>query len=354
MAVLGGGPAGTATALALRRLGLSAAVIEKSAYADLRIGETLPPAVRPLLTDLGVWDRFANDGHLASFGIRSAWGTPVLHENDFIVNRYGAGWHVDRARFDAMLASCAEEAGAKVFRETAVTSCVRDAGRWQIEAANHRFTADFIVDATGRSSSFARAQGVKRITFDRLIAVIAFGTLAKESANSFTLIESAENGWWYSAVLPGSRAVVAYMTDSDLYDNEVWCRKLQRTVHAQSIIKDYAFDAPPRVVAANSSRLQRVTGDGWLAAGDAAMSFDPLSGQGVCTALRWSLQAARAIQQRAPADYDRAMKESFDRFLQIRESFYRKETRWPMSPFWQRRQTAPPPSLTNGAAHLQA
>jgi len=335
VAVLGGGPAGTATALALRRLGLSAIVIEKSAYANLRVGETLPPAIRPLLADLGVWERFANDGHLSSFGIRSAWGTPDLHINDFIMNPYGAGWHVDRARFDEMLASCAEEAGAMVYRETVVTSCMRDdGGRWQIETADHCFTADFIVDATGRSSSFARAQGAKRITFDRLIGVITFGTVSNESANSFTLIESAENGWWYSAVLPGSRSVVAYMTDSDLYDENVWLRELQRTVHVK---KDYEPGETRVVAAANSSRLDDVIGDRWLAVGDAAMAFDPLSGKGVWMALRWAIEAARAIQQNALADYDQRVKEEFERFLRVRESFYRKETRWPASPFWQRR-----------------
>jgi flavin-dependent dehydrogenase len=352
VAVIGGGPAGTATALALRRLGLSVVVIEKSAYGNLRVGETLPPAIRPLLAELGVWERFANDGHLSSFGIRSAWGTSDLHINDFIANPYGAGWHVDRARFDEMLASCAEEAGAMVCRETVVTSCTRDDRQWRIDTAHHHFTADFIVDATGRSSSFARAQGVKRITCDRLIGVLAFGTSSNESANSFTLIESAENGWWYSAILPGSRTVIAFMTDSDLYDEDVWLRELQRTVHVQ---KEYEPGAAPRVVAANSARLQDVAGDGWLAAGDAAMSFDPLSGQGVYMALQWALHAARAIQQNALADYDRLIKEEFDRFLQIRASFYGKETRWPDSPFWQRRHALGLPfAMQNGRSDFAA
>src|SRR5436190_10499035 len=84
--VLGGGPAGTTVALALSRAGYSVVVFEKSAYSNLRIGETLPPGIQRLLTSLGIWDRFLADTHSLSFGIRSAWGQDDLYYNDFIFN----------------------------------------------------------------------------------------------------------------------------------------------------------------------------------------------------------------------------------------------------------------------------
>jgi 2-polyprenyl-6-methoxyphenol hydroxylase-like FAD-dependent oxidoreductase len=60
--ILGGGPAGAATALSLRSHApdLSVALIEQTNYHATRIGETLPPAVRPLLETIGVWQAFLN------------------------------------------------------------------------------------------------------------------------------------------------------------------------------------------------------------------------------------------------------------------------------------------------------
>ncbi len=83
----------------------------------------------------------------------------------FICNPYGHGWHVDRRRMDEGLAVAAEEAGACVRRGARVLSCqpVR-AAPWSVDFTRRRrrrrLQADFVVDATGRPSTLARAQGV--------------------------------------------------------------------------------------------------------------------------------------------------------------------------------------------------
>src|SRR5262249_12778185 len=223
--VLGGGPAGCATALALVRRGISAGVVERANYDGPRIGGTIPPAPRPLLTTFGIWVRFLLEDREPSFGIRSVWGQGELYENDFIFNPYGAGWHVDRARFDAMLAMAAEESGAKVYRDAQLASITPDEGSagsrgWQAEVSQggiaYRFHTKFLVDASGRAASLARRQGSRRVVYDHLIGAVAF-LPADSTLDSFTLVEAIEQGWWYSARLPNSGLVMAYMTDADLY-----------------------------------------------------------------------------------------------------------------------------------------
>src|SRR5438105_2753114 len=80
VAIIGGGPAGAATAIALQRAGYTTVLLERTHYERTRIGETLAPPARSLLAQLGVLDRFLSDGHSPSAGTLAAWGQPALFE----------------------------------------------------------------------------------------------------------------------------------------------------------------------------------------------------------------------------------------------------------------------------------
>jgi flavin-dependent dehydrogenase len=365
--VVGGGPAGSAAALTLSRRGYSVAVIERSEYADTRVGETLPPAIRKLLVALGVWDQFVAENHSPSFGIRSAWGNDDLHENDFIFNPYGSGWHVDRNRFDRMLAAAAEKDGVEVFRGAELISLNNTPGKWEITiACGHRhngFTADFLIDATGRRCSLARRQGAKRISYDHLIGLVGFLSpkCSQPIDDSFTLVEAQPEGWWYSATLPDRRLIAAYMTDSDLCvphhaSKNFWLRQLQGARHTFSRAKDYSLQSALTTFAANSSRLDSIVGQGWLAAGDAAAAHDPLSSQGVYRGLESGLLAAKAIDDHqsghktALQDYASAIIAGFDSYLLMRDKHYGRERRWPHSIFWRRRLSSSQLAAAPGTA----
>jgi flavin-dependent dehydrogenase len=353
--ILGGGPAGTAAAIELARSGCSVALVERSCYDQARIGETLPPLARLPLLRLGVWDRFLKDAHTPSHGTVSAWGQEKLYENNFIFNPYGHGWHLDRRQFDAMLAFAAEEAGARVSRGTRVTAAVPNAEGWSLElVANGEqrcVTAKFLVDGTGRASAFARRQGARRVSHDRLVGSVGiFSARCRQSGtDNRTLVEAAEDGWWYSAWLPGSVLVVAFMTDADLVPHsrvraiEQWWRRLERAPHTRARVDGCAPDTNLRIFAAQTYEMDRVTGDRWLAAGDAAAALDPLSSRGIYNALQSGLRAASAIIKRllgdrtAFEDYALWNERDFEAYLRVRAAYYGQEQRWPSFAFWQRR-----------------
>jgi flavin-dependent dehydrogenase len=360
VAVIGGGPTGTAAAIALTHAGQSVAVLERSHYDRVPIGEILPPVARLPLTQLGVWDRFIAEGHTPSPGILCAWGQYEPYENHFIVNPYGHGWHLDRRRFDAMLALMAEEAGASVCQGARVTSCLPLTSRgWQIGFASggerNHLQANFLLYATGRACVLARWQGAKRISHDRLVGLVGFfSARSTERKRDYQmLVEATENGWWYSAWLPNSRLVVAYMTDADLIPrgrvpvSEYWQNRLEQATHTRSRIIGCVPETNLRSVAANSYRMDRVAGNNWLAAGDAAIAFDPLSSQGIYHALKSGLLAARAIEncllgdRTALEEYARGTQRTFDKYLSMQAAYYGREQRWSSSAFWQRRQNEP-------------
>ncbi len=348
--VAGGGPAGSATALDSSRRGLRVAIVEQSAYDDFRVGETLPPEIRRLLAELGVWERFLASEPSASHGIRSAWETPIPHRQDFLYNAYGRGWQVERSSFDAMLAYAAADAGAELIAPARIAALDEDEnGQWRLEIAAGG-TADemprtlhsrLLVDATGRKGSIARKLGCRVQPVDRLVGAVA--ALPRRDEEQTTLIEAVEDGWWYSAPLPRDRAVFAYMTDADLWRGSSWGKLLKQAPLTSA--RAPAIGALPliHIFSAASALRRPVTGGNWIAAGDAALAFDPLSGLGIYKAIESGLRASAAIARWLDGDsggmveYERWTTQGFQSYLDVRRQFYGRVQRWPASRFWQRR-----------------
>lgn len=350
--VIGGGPAGSCCAVSLARRGVSVAIVERGAYDTSKVGETLPPEIHGLLAQLDVWDNFLDDGHVRSPGTVSVWGSLRPFDGDLIFNPYGSGWHVDRGRFDRMLAKAAVSAGSTLFLKSVIHACEgsQEAG-WRVNArvagAPVQFSCRALVIAAGRSGCGLAHIG-PRTHLDRLVGVVGFFDNAGDG-DARTLVEACETGWWYCALLPAGRHVAAFMTDGDLIPTEhrrlqdAWFGALHQSVHARARVGRKIPRGPLRIVAADTYRRSRLAGDRWVLAGDAAFTYDPLSSQGIYKAIASGVAAAEATAAsiagaKGPmVDYASEADAAFVRYLRTRNHHYRREARWPNSTFWRRR-----------------
>ena len=144
--------------------------------------------------------------------------------------------------------------------------------------------------------------------------------------------------------------MVTFTTDADLYavgrsrtrgylDEQLFNAPLTRTRVGE-------FPDHPQLLSATSMCRAHTALPGWLAMGDAAQSFDPLSGLGLVHSLANASNAAStALDQfdrrsESSYGYEAANRASFAEYLRSRTAYYRVESRWPESPFWARRQMA--------------
>jgi flavin-dependent dehydrogenase len=358
--ILGGGPAGCAAALALRRLGVKDVVlVEAGRYQREKIGESVPPDIGLLFDRLGIRTEFLADGHDPCHGSASAWGRAELGYNDFLFNPNGHGWHLDRRRFDAFLAGRAAASGVEMRLGTEFRAAERAGWGFLLRLADttgpeSTLAARFVIDATGKRSHFAAQQGARRLLLDQLTAIAGFFDLGvRDHQSRLTLLEAAETGWWYAARLPGNRLVAMVATDPDivrrhtLTEATAWRAALAAMQHvAQAAGTSPLVGDAVRAWAAPSFRLDRPCGPGWLAAGDAAAAYDPLSAQGIHKAVSDGIAAASAAaatlggNAAALDDYAARIAQGFEDFQRNRAYFYAQETRWQDRPFWQRRQRA--------------
>ena len=358
VAILGAGPAGLAAALTLRRHAPELSVVVLAGPEDTRsrIGETLPPGAQSLLRSLGVWEPFLASEPLPAYGTCAAWGSPEPEANEFIFYRHGRGWHIDRARFDRMLAGAVERRGVNVVRTGVSAAWRRGADRWVFDvpgglAPSREVAARFVVDATGRRAHFATSVGATRIADDRLVAIWMTFSLPDTAPlkDTYALVEATALGWWYSSLQPDGRLTVACMTDVDLArDRQLknlgrWLADSRTAPHTRARLEHASVLGNPVLRAADSSRLDRVTGEDWLATGDAAFTLDPLSSGGVMKALRQGATAAYAVadhlagRSEALPKFEALVRRDHGEFVATKRDYYRREARWPKEPFWRRR-----------------
>ena len=361
VAIVGGGPGGSATALSLRAHApsLSVVVIEASHYEALRIGETLPPPVRPILEHLGVWRAFQKQDHRKVYGTTAVWGGAAPLHNDFIYMPSNTGWHVDRAAFDAMLARAAESMGVTLILDTRVHDVERARNEWRLTVSTgNPVSARFIVDATGGTAAVARRFGARFVEADQLVGIARF--FESGGHDPRTLVEAFEDGWWYTAGLPDGRCIVACMTDADLArrmrlrETEEWSRRLDAMPNVGAMARRNKPCSPLMVRPAASRRLEPAAGANWLAVGDSASRFDPLSSQGIVKALRSGIFGSYALSDLLTRDddsgldrYRRFVVEEFKSYAEVRTKYYREEQRWPRSEFWRRRHATIDEALTD-------
>lgn len=353
--VAGAGPAGLAAAITLQRYtSATVCVLGGSAGGAVRPGETVSRGTVPLLDYLGVAAILSESCAIEGYGTEAAWGSAHVVSRDSIFTGRGEGLHLDRSRFDDKLATEFERRGGRIIHDACVRHAERIGGSWSVSytasGQSARVLASQVIDATGRRAAFTRRIGIGMRRLDALVGVTMYlDQSSTEPIPHRVLIEAVPDGWWYSAPLPGRRAVVAFMTDADLLARlrldspEAMTRRMRSAPATWERLRSCTNGSAPRTHQAGTQTPARVIGEGWLAAGDAAMALDPLSSIGIGHALASGIHAARVTHARLAtdeelahaygADVSRHLEHATDQWRAI----YGSERRWPDAPFWHRR-----------------
>jgi flavin-dependent dehydrogenase len=360
--IVGGGMAGCALAYALAQK-YSVLVLEKQLETSQqeRVGESLPAAALRSLEMLGLSDAIDQSAHSDYHSVVSIWGQGKPIRKDFFDTLDGSGLHVDRGSLNRAIKQAAIDAGVRFFHDAQLKSLSSNNDHWAIEATSLdkrcEIATRIVVDSSGRASAVARKLGLKRVNYDRAVAIHAECSRIKTTETTSlpnyqgaTLIEAVENGWWYRAPLPSGKYILSFHSDSDLpitalmQKPSYWLDALRSTKLINTgveLSKESALKLT--VCAANSSFPKQCAGEGWLAIGDAALAFDPLSSQGMFNALTTAILAKQAIyddlggNSDSITSYARNIVNVYNAYQQNLTEFYRTETRWPESLFWKRR-----------------
>lgn len=356
VAVVGGGVAAAAACHTLFAQGIEPVWVAPQHPVDHQwVGESLSAQGVRVLDSMGLCGLLEHPAHRPANTRFAAWGRAALIENHASTSVYGAGMVIDRGIFETGLLQQVQLAPCRAY----LTRAERIDGGFELSlSAGDSLRVAHVVDASGRAAVFARRY-TEYCRHDQLIAAVAILTRKNNDVEPTpaTIIEATPCGWWYAALLTGERLVVAYFSDPDLLPRglsrhpNVWRDLIASSTHVSHWLAETGFQpqAAPRLHSAGTTWLQTPAvsysdGASWIAAGDAALSLDPLSSHGLTTALWGGWQAGLAMAARvrglagtAFPDYAAKIHAGRTRYMQERASIYRLEHRYASMPFWCRR-----------------
>jgi len=314
VAIVGAGPSGAALAILMAREGAAVTLFDDGRRPELLVGESLVPAVVPILRRLDLEKETASFSRVKP-GVSFIWSSTdrtSVTFNRFAPAVFPYAYNVPRPHFDDALLAKAIASGVDyvTVRAQLVPGASGAAGA-ELELGSETIAAapalsgrqpDLLVDATGRARLAARALGIPaRLGPRKDVAHFAhFEGVSWAEAPGQVRIARGDAGWSWCIPLQERLSIGIVLGQDD-------AARLGRTP-VERLERAIAIDPGLTAIVGRGRRVtdvatyanyqlisERGYGRGWVMVGDAFGFVDPMLSPGVFLALRSSEQLADAL-----------------------------------------------------------
>ena len=312
IAIIGSGPAGAAAGILLTAAGARVTLLDDGKHPEMVVGESLVPAVVPILRRLGIEQEIGDLGCVKP-GASFIWSSSVQFEFNFArfapaVPPYA--YNVPRPQFDNVLSKRAAASGVcRVHARAKVIA--REGSGAEIELSPETLALapsfegrqpDYIIDASGRARCIARALSIPAAIGPR--DDIAHFAHFKDTRWDFPpgqiVVNRLKAGWSWCIPLKdrlsvGIGAGRQYWAGIEGNPGERLARAIADEPALQRIIDRGTRISPVATYTNYQLVSERGSGRGWAAIGDAFGFVDPMLSPGVFLSLHSAERVADAL-----------------------------------------------------------
>jgi len=338
--IVGGGVSGLVLSVLLKEQNIDHIVLKRvEKQKTLELPETLPPSTMVLLESLNLLELFSKSSS-KTFGYHSLWYSDTLTtDNFFYHNPYKYGLKLHKKQLLQDLEALVSH-HVLPFNNLLKLHQTNDKVSLTIESDNTAQTikGKIVVDATGRKKAILKQLGIHSESFDDQVALSCHLPYIKHPKLIYPVfVESFEYGWGIVTSLNEQLNSITLYTKKgspilpQLKEYQNWKNVLSNT----KILKDFLTDYPNCKIAggiANTSKSSQIAGSNWLAIGDAAIAFDPLSSHGISNAIYCAKLASSAIRSYMTNDtissfenYENIVFQIFNEYLKQKIELYDRE-----------------------------
>ncbi len=301
--VVGGGPAGSATAILLAERGWSVTLLDKAAFPRPKIcGEYLSPEAARVMDRLGVLKAVDAAGAQPLSGMRIVAPDGSVLDGTYPTSGQWRGYRdhalaIRREVFDRILLERARALPVDVRERHRVTGLIVEGGLVRgvktesADGAPMELRSRLVVGADGRASVVAHALGLVRPHRLRRLALIQHVSGIEGLGDRGEIYVDPPDYSILNPVAPGivNVSLVVPLAHAKPYSARLETfmeARLRQLRHVPGRLAGMKAEGPVMAMGPLAYRVGEPRVGGVLLAGDAAGFYDPFTGEGLYTALR--------------------------------------------------------------------
>ena len=362
VAIIGGGPGGSAAAMFLVEQGVRPLIIEGEPFPRYHIGESMTGSAAKVIRDLGLESEMTRRGYPVKKGVKvygptgsTTWFVPVTERDENWNLRPSYTWQVRRSDFDVMMLDEAIRRGSTLLRARATEPLLSEDGAVRgvrVRMPDGDLTeveTELLLDASGQATFLANhhVTGPKYLgSYDKQIAIFSQvtdavrggGNSREDDPDNAIIFYQKKYHWaWFipidrDTVSVGVVAPSAYFLEKKESKEDYLTRELNELNPA---IKQYVpkvnLVEPMHVIPNYSYQVRRFTGKGYICIGDAHRFIDPIFSFGLTVSMREAQFLAPVVKEYLEgkrrndnpfADYERFCEQGADILEDTIDSFW--------------------------------